>query len=144
MKRSTLMQMQVRTIIPDVAVRSESERSTNVSIQPHRVLAVTPATTPVLSHLTSVPALAAINSPVHECLMLLTISADRVAELRQLIMRTCGELIVFIRTQPVAHASKMKVWLCLSNPLSSHTGDLVMHAVMQALPSAEFGKITYA
>ncbi len=72
--------------------------------------------------------------------MLLTISADCVAELRHLVMRTCGEWIVFMRTQPIAHASKMKVWLCLSNPAT----ELVMNAVMRALPSAEFGKITYA
>ncbi|MES2025778.1 MAG: hypothetical protein V4448_09495 [Pseudomonadota bacterium] len=72
-------------------------------------------------------------------MMLLTISADCVAELRHLIMRTCGEWIVFIRTQPIAHATKMKVWLCLSNPAS----DMVMDAVMRALPSAEFGQITH-
>jgi hypothetical protein len=75
----------------------------------------------------------------NECMMLLTISADCVAELRHLIMRTCGEWIVFIRTQPIAHATKMKVWLCLSNPAS----DMVMDAVMRALPSAEFGQITH-
>lgn len=72
-------------------------------------------------------------------MMLLTISADCVAELRHLIMRTCSEWIVFIRTQPIAHATKMKVWLCLSNPAS----DMVMDAVMRALPSAEFGQITH-
>lgn len=72
--------------------------------------------------------------------MQLTINADCINELRQLMMRTCGRLLVFIRTQPVAHAQKMKVWLCLNAPAS----DLVMDAVMRALPSAEFGRVTYA
>ncbi len=80
-----------------------------------------------------------IQAKNNECLMLLTISADCVAELRHLVMRTCGEWIVFIRTQPIAHATKIKVWLCMSNPAS----DMVMDAVMRALPSAEFGQITH-
>lgn len=72
--------------------------------------------------------------------MLLTIKADSVADLRHLVMRTCGELIVFIKTQPIAHATKMKVWLCLSETAT----DKVMDAVMRSLPSAEFGRITHS
>lgn len=75
-----------------------------------------------------------------ECMMLVTIKADSVADLRHLVMRTCGELIVFIKTQPIAHATKMKVWLCLSESAT----DKVMNAVMHSLPSAEFGRITHS
>ncbi|MDO8306713.1 hypothetical protein, partial [Herminiimonas sp.] len=74
-----------------------------------------------------------------KCLMLVTIKADCVADLRHLLMRTCGELIVFIRTQPIAHATKMKVWLCLSSTAT----DMVMDAIMRSLPSVEFGQITH-
>lgn len=77
---------------------------------------------------------------IRECTMLVIINADCVNELRHLMMRTCGRLLVFIRAQPVAHAKKMKVWLCLNAPAV----DLVMDAVMRALPSAEFGRVTYA
>ncbi len=79
------------------------------------------------------------SSSSTECLMLVTIKADCVADLRHLVMRTCGELIVFIKTQPIAHATKMKVWLCLNQAAT----DKVMDAVMRSLPSAEFGRITH-
>lgn len=71
--------------------------------------------------------------------MLLTIGIDCINQCRQLLMKTCGGEIVFIRTQPVAHAAKIKVWLGVSD---AFTGQ-VMDAVMRALPSAEFGRITH-
>jgi hypothetical protein len=80
------------------------------------------------------------SSASTECMMLVTIKADSAADLRHLVMRTCGELIVFIKTQPIAHATKMKVWLCLSESAT----DKVMDAVMRSLPSAEFGSITHS
>lgn len=142
MNRSTLMQTEVPILIRDTVLRNKlallaPSRSAPAlsrvasSVQASASGAVTPIST---------PALVTNEKRPHECLMLLTISADCVAELRHLVMRTCGEWIVFMRTQPIAHASKMKVWLCLSNPAT----ELVMTAVMRALPSAEFGKITYA
>lgn len=132
MNRSTLMQTEVPILIRDTVTRNKApllvtSRPAAASSSPAPVT----AQTPVIIEKQTQP---------HECLMLLTISADCVAELRHLVMRTCGEWIVFMRTQPIAHASKMKVWLCLSNPAT----ELVMNAVMRALPSAEFGKITYA
>lgn len=133
MNRSTLMQTEVPIYIRDTVIRNKapflvtSPHATAAAPAASNVNAVTPVTIEKQLHR-------------HECLMLLTISADCVAELRHLVMRTCGEWIVFMRTQPIAHASKMKVWLCLSNPAT----ELVMNAVMRALPSAEFGKITYA
>lgn len=86
---------------------------------------------------TSYPGASLAND--RKCLMLVTIKADCVADLRHLVMRTCGELIVFIRTQPIAHATKMKVWLCLSSTAT----DMVMDAIMRSLPSVEFGQITH-
>ncbi len=74
-----------------------------------------------------------------ECLMLVTVRADSVTDLRHLIMRTCSDMIVFIKTQPTAHATKMKVWVCLSESVT----DRVMDAVMHTLPSAEFGPVTF-
>ncbi|MFC7287377.1 hypothetical protein ACFQPC_04930 [Herminiimonas glaciei] len=142
MNRSTLMQTEVPILIRDTVLRNKPaplapSRSAPAlsrvasSVQASASGAVTPIST---------PALVTNEKRPHECLMLLTISADCVAELRHLVMRTCGEWIVFMRTQPIAHANKMKVWLCLSNSAT----ELVMTAVMRALPSAEFGKITYA
>lgn len=135
MNRSTLMQTEVPICIRDTVIRNKAPF---LVTSPHATAA---AAAPAASNVNAVtPVTIEKQLHRHECLMLLTISADCVAELRHLVMRTCGEWIVFMRTQPIAHASKMKVWLCLSNPAT----ELVMNAVMRALPSAEFGKITYA
>ncbi|RYE36534.1 MAG: hypothetical protein EOP21_14775 [Hyphomicrobiales bacterium] len=69
--------------------------------------------------------------------MQITVDARGVTELRHLVMGNCGELVSFMRIQPVAHATKMKVWLCLSRPAA----DRIMDIVMRTLPSAEFGAI---
>lgn len=73
-------------------------------------------------------------------MMHIMIDADYVTQLRYLVMGTCGELVTFIRIQPVKHATKMKVWLCLGKPAV----DLIMDAVMHSLPNAEFGRIAPA
>ncbi|MGZ3159600.1 MAG: hypothetical protein ACXU7H_10980 [Burkholderiaceae bacterium] len=73
-------------------------------------------------------------------MMHITIDASCVTQLRHLIMGTCGELVEFMRIQPIAHAKKMKVWLCLSKAAVA----LIMDAVMRCLPNAEFGRITRA
>jgi hypothetical protein len=70
----------------------------------------------------------------------ITIDASCVTHLRHLVIVTCGDLLEFMRIQPFAHATKMKVCLCLSKPAV----DLIMDAVMRSLPSAEFGRITPA
>ncbi|MNJ99074.1 hypothetical protein D3C87_168470 [compost metagenome] len=135
MNRSTLMQTEVPIYIRDTVIRNKAPF---LVTSPHATAATTASAANTVNAATPVTIEKQLHR--HECLMLLTISADCVAELRHLVMRTCGEWIVFMRTQPIAHASKMKVWLCLSNPAT----ELVMNAVMRALPSAEFGKITYA
>ncbi|HEY8100343.1 MAG TPA: hypothetical protein VIF82_06285 [Burkholderiaceae bacterium] len=73
-------------------------------------------------------------------MMHITIDANCVTQLRHLVMSTCGELVEFMRIQPIAHAKKMKVWLSLSKAAVA----LIMEAVMRSLPSAEFGRITHA
>ena len=75
-----------------------------------------------------------------ELMMHITIDASCVTQLRHLVMSTCGKLVGFMRIQPIAHAKKMKVWLCLSKAAVA----LIMDAVMRSLPSAEFGRITHA
>lgn len=73
-------------------------------------------------------------------MMHITIDASCVTQLRRLAMGTCGDLVAFMRIQPIAHATKMKVWLRLSELGIG----LIMDAVMRSLPSAEFGRITPA
>jgi hypothetical protein len=90
-------------------------------------------------HLTAVAAPRSL--PTEQGLMMaITIDSRFVTQLRQLVMGTCGELVTFIRTQPLGHTTKVKVWLCVSNAAV----DLIMDAVMRSLPSAEFGRITRA
>jgi hypothetical protein len=73
-------------------------------------------------------------------MMVITIDSNLVTQLRHVVMGTCGKLVAFIRIQPLAHATKMKVWLCMNKAAI----DLIMDAVMHSLPSAEFGRITPA
>jgi hypothetical protein len=71
------------------------------------------------------------------CIMHLTINADCVTQLRHVVIGSCGELVAFMRIQPIAHATRMKVWLGLSKPVV----DRIMVIVMQNLPGAEFGQV---
>lgn len=71
-------------------------------------------------------------------MMRITVDSDCATELRHLILNRCGKMVTYIRMQPVDHASRMIVWLCLAKPAV----ETIIHAVMTALPSAEFGKIT--
>jgi hypothetical protein len=71
-------------------------------------------------------------------MMRITVDAAAVAELRRVIVSTCGDLLIYMRVKPVDHASKMKFWLCLSKS----SIDAVIGNIMRALPQAEFGRIT--
>ncbi|SDY13976.1 hypothetical protein SAMN04515617_110129 [Collimonas sp. OK242] len=73
-----------------------------------------------------------------DLMMCITVDAASVAELRRVIVSTCGDLMVYMRIKPVDHASKMKFWLCLSKT----SVDAVIGNIMRALPQAEFGRIT--
>jgi hypothetical protein len=72
------------------------------------------------------------------CLMLLTVDAAALSELRALVMRTCGDAMQFMRVEACDHGERARVWLCLSRALAGQ----VMVAVMRALPGAEFGRMT--
>ncbi|GGC94087.1 hypothetical protein [Undibacterium terreum] len=74
----------------------------------------------------------------NDFIMRITVDAAAVTELRHVIVGTCGELVNYMRVKPVDHATKMKVWLCLSKS----SVDTIIRNVMRALPQAEFGKIT--
>lgn len=69
--------------------------------------------------------------------MYLTIDTKNVTLLRSLIMNAFAEIVSFMKIQPVDHARKMKVCLCLLKPVETH----VMSAIMRSLPSAEFGRV---
>ncbi|MFZ6871572.1 hypothetical protein ACO0LF_05815 [Undibacterium sp. Di27W] len=74
----------------------------------------------------------------NDFVMRITVDAASITELRHLILKSCGELVLFMRVKPIDHASKMKVWLCLSKS----SVDTIISHIMRALPQAEFGKIT--
>ncbi len=70
------------------------------------------------------------------CTMLLTVDADSVTMLRQLVMRACGDTFESMRIEACDHGRRMKVRLCIAR---SRTG-AVMDEVMRHLPGAEFGR----
>lgn len=72
-------------------------------------------------------------------MMHFTIDASCVTQLRHLVMWTCGELVTFMRIQPMAHATKMKVSICLSEPAVD-----LKDAIMRGIPNAEFDHVTPA
>lgn len=74
----------------------------------------------------------------NDFVMRITVDSASITELRHLILKSCGDLVLFMRVKPVDHASKMKVWLCLSKS----SVDTIISHIMRALPQAEFGKIT--
>ena len=67
-------------------------------------------------------------------MMHLTIDACDVTELRRRVIGTCGELVVFMRIQPLQLASKMRVWILLEK----QEFDFVKRTILRGLPSAEF------
>ena len=81
--------------------------------------------------------LSLLNRTRQDCIMYLIVNADCVAQLRHVVMETCGECVAFIRIQPIAHATRMKVWLGLSKPAVCQ----IMASVMSSLPGAEFGQV---
>lgn len=74
----------------------------------------------------------------NDFVMRITVDAASITELRHLILKSCGELVLFMRVKPIDHASKMKVWLCLSKS----SVDTIISHIIRVLPQAEFGKIT--
>ncbi|MQR01285.1 hypothetical protein [Glaciimonas soli] len=87
------------------------------------------------SNFSFLPSVQAQQHVAKACIMDLTISTECVTQLRRLVM--AGGVVTFIRIQPMAHATRMRVWLGLSTSAVNQ----LMISVMQNLPSAEFGKI---
>jgi hypothetical protein len=86
----------------------------------------------VLRHNTPHPLAAASRTVT----MHITIDAANVTPLRQLAVRVCGDSLSSIRVQPIAHAKRMNVWLCLK----AEALDTVMSTIMRTLPCAQFGR----
>lgn len=78
--------------------------------------------------------------PSPALLLRITVDATLVLDLRRLVVRHCGSMLSFMRMQPVDHATKMVVWLRVTEPGMR----ALMDAVMRALPSAQFGRVVLA
>lgn len=70
-------------------------------------------------------------------LLQITVDAVRMLDLRRLVVRHCGSMLSFMRMQPIEHATRMVVWLRVTEPARQ----ALMAAVMQSLPSAQFGRV---
>lgn len=81
----------------------------------------------------------ASRSAPASCIMQLTVDADRVTALRQLVMQLCGEAMEFMRIAVAApsHTRQAKVWLCVHASMVS----AVMQVIVRAMPAAQFGRI---
>lgn len=62
------------------------------------------------------------------------VNANLSTQMRYMIMRSCGDLLTYMRVVPVRHASKMRVWLCISHPASAG----VLQAALRTMPGVEF------
>jgi hypothetical protein len=75
--------------------------------------------------------------PCPTLLLQITVDAGRMLDLRRLVVRHCGSMLSFMRMQPVEHATRMVVWLRVTEPAMR----ALMDAVMRTLPSAQFGRV---
>ena len=75
--------------------------------------------------------------PCPTLLLQITVDAARMLDLRRLVVRHCGSMLSFMRMQPIEHATRMVVWLRLTEPAMR----ALMEAVMRSLPSAQFGRV---
>jgi len=73
-------------------------------------------------------------------LLHVTVDTCALTEFRRLVTHYCGSMLSFMRIQPVDHARRMQVWLSIPEPVIR----TLMDAMMRALPSAEFGRISKA
>ena len=66
-------------------------------------------------------------------LMHLTVDSCDVTDLRRRVIAACGDMMLFMRIQPLSHASKMRVWILLQR----QNIDLVVRAIKADMPEAE-------
>jgi hypothetical protein len=62
------------------------------------------------------------------------VNAAFATQLRHMIMRSCGDLLTYMRIVPTLHATKIRVWLCISQPATA----LVLQAALRTIPGVEF------
>ena len=72
--------------------------------------------------------------------MYLTVDTENVTLLRHLVIHAFHGVVAFMKIEPIDHAKKMKVCLCLLKPVE----DQLMSSIMKTLPSAEFGRFSSA
>lgn len=84
--------------------------------------------------------LASPTAPQPHCVMQLTVAADTITALRQLVMRFCGEALEFMRVAMCSDTRKAKVWLCISASMAGAVIDLILRTV----PAAEIGRVKTA
>lgn len=66
----------------------------------------------------------------------MTVDTASLSLLRQTVAQVCGDALEFMRIEACEHGARMKVWLCVAEPLVQQ----LMAAVMRLLPAAEFGR----
>lgn len=81
--------------------------------------------------------LARHRSAAQRFMLPITIDAAMVTPLRRAVTGACGEMLRFLRVQPIAHSNRAKVWLCLTGLAM----DLAIGSIMRTVPAAEFGRI---
>lgn len=62
------------------------------------------------------------------------VNATFATQLRHMIIRSCGDLLTYMRIVPTLHATKMRVWLCISQPATA----IVLQAALRTIPGVEF------
>ncbi len=67
----------------------------------------------------------------------LTVDACDVTNLRCRVIAACGDLMLFMRIQPLQHASKMRVWILLQR----QDLDTVTLAIKYGMPEAELAAV---
>ena len=118
MNGSSLRQHRCLFHLPShVAERHRIERSASLSANP----------VPLARH----------RSAAQRFMLPITIDAGMVTPLRHAVMGACGEMLRFLRIQPIGRSNKVKVWLCLTGLAV----DLAMGSIMRTVPAAEFGRI---
>jgi len=70
-------------------------------------------------------------------MMHLTVDSCDVTDLRRRVAAACSNLMLFMRIQPLQHASKMRVWILLQR----QDLDAVTRAIKSGMPEAELAEV---
>ncbi|PRC92435.1 hypothetical protein [Solimicrobium silvestre] len=97
-----------------------------------------------MNHISADPRLWDKHAPTHEngaakhtvritprgVKMHFSVNTNHITELRHLIMTTCGDLLIFMQIQPVEHATRMQVELCMKIPALQRVTAAIQHTSM--------------